>query len=70
MRIEMADPQGQILEEIATKASTRDLIATTYAWCIRQRNEVDFKTINRAILNRWSPHALEYIKRKAWKMFE
>ncbi len=70
MEIRIHDPQGMILGEIADRAFTRDLIVTSYAWCIRQHDQVDFKTVNHAILKRWSPYALEYIKRKAWKMFD
>lgn len=34
------------------------------------RETVDWKTINRAIVDRWSPYALEYIKRHAWREAE
>ena len=62
----MLDPQGQILSEIGDKAFTRDNVAATYAWCIRQRHEVDFPRVNRAIRDRWSTAALVYIKKRAW----
>ena len=68
MRFEMVNPQRQILWEIEDWKLTRDSVAITYAFCIRQRHEVDIRIINRAIINRWSMSALEYIKKRAWKM--
>lgn len=68
MRVEIASPQEQILGEIGLKSFTRDDVALTYAFCIRQNHEVDFATVNAAILERWSPSALEYIKAKAFKL--
>lgn len=70
MRFELANPQQVILREITKENLTRDSVALTYAFCIRQRQQVDFPTINRAIIKRWSGAALEYIKRKAWAKFE
>lgn len=55
------------------------LIADNLAW---QRNKdaaldgeplearLDFKAVNDAILARWSPAGLKYIKEKAWKSFQ
>ena len=68
--IEMVDPQRVILEEIANKKFTRNSVALTYAFCLRQREEVDFGIVNRAILERWSRSGLEYIKKKAWNLVE
>ena len=42
-------------------------MALTYAFAIRQADEVDFGTVNRLIMDRWSLSALKYIKEKAWK---
>lgn len=67
MHVTMVDPQGQILREIADRRMTRDDVLTTYAWCIRQADEVDFAVVNRAILDRWSMAALRYIKEGAWR---
>jgi hypothetical protein len=63
----MIDPQGQILREIADKRMTRDDVALTYAFALRQQDEVDFPTVNRAIMDRWSLSALKYIKTAAWR---
>ena len=67
MHAEMINPQEQILGEIEDRAFTRDNVAKTYAFCIRQRHEVDFDIVNRAILKRWSPAGLLYIKKRAWQ---
>jgi len=69
MRVELANPQRVILDEIAN-GMTRDSVALTYAFCIKQREQVDFPTINRAIIERWSMSALEHIKRRAWAKFK
>jgi hypothetical protein len=63
----MVDPEGQLLREIADERMTRDDVAMTYAFAIRQQDEVDFAKVNRAIMDRWSLAALKYIKTKAWK---
>lgn len=67
--VSMVDPQDVILREIADRSLTRDDVALTYAFCIRQsgEDEIDFPTINAAILERWSMAALRYIKREAWE---
>lgn len=68
MNIELMNVEKCILEEIAEKEATRDSIATTYAFGIRQKKEIDWKKVNRAIIDRWSLSALKYIKEKAWRM--
>lgn len=67
MQVDLVDPQGQLLREIADPAMTRDDVMLTYAFAIRQASEVDFATVNNAILNRWSMNALKYIKEGAWR---
>lgn len=72
MRVEMVNPQRVILEEIAAPQFTRDSVALTYAFCLRQSfggADIDFRTINRAILDRWSPSALDHIKARAWGLY-
>lgn len=67
----LLDPEGTILREIANPRRTRDDIAVTYAFCIRQGEwqgePIDYAAINRAIVERWSLSALRYIKQKAWR---
>jgi hypothetical protein len=66
-RVDMVDPQGTILREVADRRMTRDDVAQTYAFCIRQSDAVDFGVVNRAIIDRWSSSALEYVKAQAWQ---
>lgn len=64
--VEMVDPQRVMLEEIADSRMTRDDVATSYAFGLRQGG-VDWATVNRAIIERWSRGGLRYIKERAWK---
>jgi hypothetical protein len=72
MRFEMVDPQRVILMEIADKRMTRDDVAMTYAFAIRQHgrtsDEFDYARVNRAIVERWSMAALVYVKERAWRL--
>lgn len=70
MRIEMVDVEAQLLREIADEDMTRDDVAQTYAFALRQQDEVDFPRVNRAIMGRWSLAALKYIKTRAWARYE
>ena len=67
MLIEMVDPQGQLLREVADPRMKRDDVALTYAFALRQPGEVDWAKVNHAIIDRWSLSALKYIKEQAWK---
>ncbi|MGH8525108.1 MAG: hypothetical protein ACREXY_13120 [Gammaproteobacteria bacterium] len=67
MQVDMVDPGEQILREIADKRVTRDDVALTYAFCVRQAADVNYKQVNQAIIDRWSLAALKYIKEKAWR---
>lgn len=68
VRIELADPEGQLMEEIADPKMTRRQVALTYGLAIRGGcSRVDWPKVNRAIVARWSPSALEWIKAFAWK---
>ena len=70
MKIELMFCEEIILEEIANKEITRDNVAVTYAFCRTSSEKVDFAKINRAVVDRWSRSALEYIKKEAWKLME
>lgn len=50
--------------------ATRDEFAEEYASLLQyEPPEWDgWKAVNEAILRRWSPNALRYIKEKAWKV--
>lgn len=68
-RITDADFVAWIMNEITEKVYTRRDVAKTYAILI-QKGHKDFAEINRAILKRWSPSGLEWIKKEAWKVVE
>jgi hypothetical protein len=56
-----------IRNEIEDKAFTRADVAKTYAILI-QKGHKEFGEINQAVLARWSPAALKWIKEQAWKI--
>lgn len=64
--VHLADPQGQLLEEIADKSVTRRQVALTYRLAFRDQDKVDWLTVNRAIVDRWSMSALDWIKKFAF----
>ena len=66
MRIELADPEGQLLEEIADPKMKRRDVAMTYRLALRSRDRVDWGKVNRAIIERWSASGLGWIKEFAW----
>ena len=65
-RIEITQTTETILSKIALPEMTRRDVAQTYALALRSSVETDWETVNRAILKRWSPHALKWIKDQAW----
>jgi len=69
MGLELADCENTLLREIADKGITRRGVAVTYRLALRSSecDTIDWRKVNRAIIERWSLHALEWIKRKAWK---
>lgn len=68
VRIELADPEGQLLEEIADPSMKRRDVALTYGLAIRGGQErVDWRKVNEAIVGRWSLSGLQQIKDFAWK---
>ena len=70
MKTELMFCEDVILQEIADKKFDRDNVAITYAFCIDSSEKSDFSKINRAIVDRWSRSALQYIKKEAWKLKE
>ena len=66
MLIELMDCTNVLLGEIADKKFKQRHIAMTYALSLRSSEEVDYKTVNRAIIDRWSISGLERIKEMAW----
>jgi hypothetical protein len=72
IRVEMIDVEGQLAREIADPRMTREDVALTYAFALRQWNPADtrYAAINRAIMERWSLSALKWIKTRAWALYE
>ena len=68
-RIVLADPEGYLLEEIANPAMKRIDVAKTYRLILASGDQarVNWRTVNTAVIDRWSVSALEWIKRFAWK---
>lgn len=66
-----------ILAEVARDGSTRNSIADVYGQAIRSWHRlgsrpdpndfIDWPTVNGAILKRFKPSGLNYIKQRAWK---
>ena len=70
MNIELVCCEQVLLQEIGSKHFTRDKVALTYAMAILSSWPTDFEPVNKAIVERWSFSALDYIINKAWKLIE
>lgn len=70
--IEIVNAEATLLYEIADRKFTRLSVAKTYALALRSSEKIDWPAVNRAILKRWSLHALGWIKRlaRSGKCFE
>ena len=68
-RIVFADPEGYLLEEIANPAMKRLDVAKTYRLILASGDQgrVNWRTVNTAVIDRWSVSALEWINNWAWK---
>ena len=68
MRTELALCEQTLLREIADKRMKRLDVAKTYALAIRSSEwtNVNWRKVNKAIVERWSLHSLNWIKKKAW----
>lgn len=67
--IELCDCENVLLREIAEPQVKRKSVAMTYGLAMRssERDRIDWKNVNAAILARWSPSGLDWIKKFAWK---
>ncbi len=63
---ELSMPTATLMMEIENKAFTRRDVAKTYRLAIVSSNPTDWEQVNAAIVKRWSPSALLFIKRLAW----
>ncbi len=72
MNIELANCEAALLAEIADTVFKRKDVAQTYAMALMssERDKVDWKKVNAAIVERWSVSGLKFIKEAAWKMVE
>jgi hypothetical protein len=66
LRIELVDCTRTLLDEIARPEMKRRDVAKTYALALRSSYPTDWHAVNRAIVERWSGSALEWIKKQAW----
>jgi len=68
VRYELADCQATLLREIADRGMKRRDVAQTYALALKssEHDRIDWRAVNEAIITRWSPHALVWIKERAW----
>lgn len=68
-RINMVGCTDAILQEVGCKEASRKDVALSYAMAIKSQadgaDSPDWGKINRAILDRWSMSALEFIKKRA-----
>ena len=67
--LRIADPQGDLLAAAADRSLTRAGMAEAYRRVLNDvsRERVNWRTVNEAIVKRWSVSALEHIKREAWR---
>lgn len=76
IEISMVDPWGQVVRECAAKNINRRSVAMTYAYGLRQEPfdgstaSPKIRAANEAIVARWSPAALAWIKQRAWEYVE
>ena len=62
------DLTARIVAEVERPGATRVSIASAYREGIVRMGEVDWPTVNRAILRRYTLSGLESIKRQAWAL--
>jgi hypothetical protein len=62
----MTEDEAWLLDEVAHKR--REDVALVYAeMLLTRRDDFDWPTINRAIVERWSQSGLSWIKKRAWQ---
>lgn len=74
LKIYLCDCENVLLREIQDKAFKQKDIANTYALSIiseqKSDEEIDWKKVNKAIIERWSKSGLNCIKEMAWKIIK
>ena len=68
LTMELCCCEMMLLREIADPIIKRNDVSQTYALSMRssERMTIDWEKVNKAILKRWSKHALHWIKDRAW----
>ena len=66
MRLELADCERVLLQEIADRRFKRNHVAMTYRLALASSDEPDWARVNEAIVERWSVSGLQWIKKRAW----
>jgi hypothetical protein len=61
-------PAEQILSALAAPKCVQASIANLYAEAILSAEVPDWRTINQAIVDRWSWTGLKRVKERAWKI--
>ena len=69
MRIELINPEQILLEEVNDQRLHQRDVAATYALAMSTPG-VDWKRVNKAIIERWSLAGLQRVKTMAWKLRE
>lgn len=66
--IELACCEMVLMNEISIKAMKRRDIAQTYRLALQssERDSIDWRKVNEAIIARWSVSGLNWIKEQAW----
>lgn len=69
---ELPDQEVGTTDEWLLLFASRDEVAEAYALMLLTHSSgwTYWREINDAILRRWSPYALRYIKTKAWRLAE
>lgn len=62
------DAEQRLLTLILDPGATKAAVSCAYAGAIASPVEVDWPTVNRAIINRWSVASLIRIKKVAWEI--
>ena len=68
MRFALVAPEQVLLEEIEDRRLHQRDIAATYALAINTYDEVDWRRVNTAIIDRWSMSGLQRVKAMAWRL--
>ena len=68
MMFELCNCTNVLLNEISHKELKQKDIALTYMLAIRSSDKTDWKSVNEAIIKRWSLSGLKRVKDMAWKL--